>query len=171
MKKSPKIIALIISILLLATSVHAKKEETTKIGYIDLYRVFNEYYKTKDSKDNLEKKALQKNKEREGMVTDIKKVQEEAELLSEKEKGKKESVIENKLKGLQDFDRAVKDELTRESDSMERDLLLEVFRGVESYGKSKNYDLILNDRALFYGSERMDISNEVIKYINQNPKR
>ena len=55
-----------------------------KIGYVDLARVFDEYNKTKDFDKQLEGKGASKQAERDRMVADVKKLRDEAELLSAK---------------------------------------------------------------------------------------
>lgn len=166
MKRTIKILALIIAVLLLTTQAQAK-DEKRKIGYVDLYKVFSECSQTKKSEEILEKKAQEKNKERDKLAEEIKKLREEAELLSRKEKEKKKEAIEDKLKELRDFDRATREELNRERDSMGRDVLIEIGKSVSAYGKKHNFDLILDSRNLFYSSESLDVSDKIIKEINK----
>ena len=166
MKKGVKILA-IIPLILLITAPGFARDEKVKIGYVDLYRVFSEYKETRKSEKTLEKKAQDKNKERDNLMEEIKKLQEEAELLSQKEKKKKEAAIEDKLRELQDFDRAVRDELTRKRDNMGRDVLLEIGKGIKDYGKKQKFDVILDSRTLFYANEAIDVTDEIIKDMNK----
>lgn len=162
-----KALIILIAFLLIAPQAFAAKDKESKIGYVDLLRVFGEYEKTQESEAALEKKAEGKNKERDKLVGEIKKLQDEAELLSESEREKKASELEEKLKDLRDFDRATREELNRERDSMGRDVLIEINKTIVDYGKKNNFDLILDSRTLFYGGEAMDISNDIIKEINK----
>src|SRR5512136_227652 len=85
-----------------------------KLGYVDLAKVFDEYKKTKESEKSLEEKGKAKEAERNKMVEELRKLKDEQALLSEKAKGEKQGVIDNKIKTLQDFDRTTRDELVKE---------------------------------------------------------
>jgi len=161
-----KITIVLITLLLISTQAQAAEKEL-KMGYADLYKIFAGYDKTKASKETLEKKAENKNKEREKLAEEVRKLREEATLLSATERAKKEEVILEKSKELLDFDRATREELDRESDSMERDLIIEIGKGIETYGKEKGYDLILDSRTLFYADENLDISSDILEDINK----
>ena len=162
-----KVLAVLIVFLLITPQAFAAKDKETKIGYVDLLRVFSGYKKTQESETVLEKKAEGKNKERDKMVAKIKKLQEEAEILSEKGKKKKNAQIEEKLKDLRDFDRAAREELNRERDSMGRDVLIEINKSIMDYGEKQSFDLILDSRTLFYAGDPMDISDEIIREMNK----
>ena len=139
-----------------------------KIGYVDLARVFDEYQKTKEFDKNLESKGAAKQAERDKMVAEAKKLRDEAELLSAKAKDDKQVVIDEKIKSLQDFDRTTRDALRKERDGMVRDILKEIEVVIQDFGKAQGYGYIFNDRVLVYKSEGNDITNQVIKTLNDN---
>lgn len=162
-----KTLTILIALLLITPQAFAAKDKESKIGYVDLLKVFGEYEKTQESEAVLEKKAEGKNEERDKLVAEIKKLQDELELLSETEKEKKQDDLEEKLKGLRDFDRATREELNRERDSMGRDVLIEINKTIMDYGEKNNFDMIMDSRTLFYGGEAMDISDDIIEEINK----
>ena len=166
MGKALKTLAILILALVIAAPIYAK-DAKAKIGYVDLYKVFDKYHKTQKSGEGLEKKAISKNAEKDKLIAEIKKLSEEAELLSKKEKEKKQAEIEEKAKVLRDFDRATRDELNRERDSEGRDILLEIGKGITEYGEKNGFDMILDSRTLFYGSEVVDVTDEIIKEMNK----
>ena len=139
-----------------------------KIGYVDLARVFDEYQKTKEFDKSLETKGASKQAERDKMVADVKKLRDEAELLSAKAKDDKQVVIDEKIKGLQDFDRTTRDALRKERDGMVRDILKEIEVVIQDFGKAQGYGYIFNDRVLVYKSEQNDLTSQVIKVLNDN---
>ena len=139
-----------------------------KIGYVDLARVFDEYSKTKDFDKSLESKGAAKQGDRDKMVAEIKKLRDEAELLSAKPKDEKQAVIDEKIKALQDFDRTTRDGLRKERDGMVRDILKEIEVVIQDFGKSQGYSFIFNDRVLVYKSEGSDLTVQVIKVLNDN---
>jgi len=138
-----------------------------KIGYVDLAKVFDEYKKTKDSEKNLEVKGKAKEVERTKMVEELRKLKDEQALLSEKAKVEKQTVIDNKIKGLQDFDKTTRDELIKERNDMLGLILKDIEKIVTEYSKANGYDFILNSRMLLYGGAEYDLTNEVLNKLNK----
>ncbi len=157
-----------IAVLCAAHAPLEKKAEAAeaKIGYVDLARVFDEYNMTKDLDKQLESKGAGKQGDRDRMVAEIKKLRDEAELLSAKAKEDKQAVIDEKLKTLQDFDRTTRDALRKERDVMVRDILKQIETVIQDFGKAQGYGYIFNDRVLVYKSEGNDLTTQVIKVLN-----
>ena len=153
---------------LMMFSVSGAQAAADKIGTVDLARVFDEYTKTKEFDKNLETKGAAKQAERDKMVADVKKMRDEAELLSAKAKDDKQAVIDEKIKTLQDFDRTTRDGLRKERDGMVRDILKEIEVVIQDFGKAQGFGYIFNDRVLVYKSEGNDLTNQVIKVLNDN---
>lgn len=137
-----------------------------KIATIDLSRAFDEFEKTKESDKVLEARANEKKNERDKKVTEIKKLKDELDLLSEQGKEEKEAVINQKVRELQEFDREVRDSLRGERDQMVRDLLKEIDQAMQEYGNEKGYTLILNDRVLLYQDKTLDVTEDILKRLN-----
>lgn len=138
-----------------------------KIGYVDLAKVFDEYKKTKDSEKDLEAKGKVKEADRANMVEELRKLKDEQALLSEKAKAEKQTVIDNKIKALQDFDRKTRDELIKERNDMLGLILKDIEKVVAEYSKATGYDLILNSRMLLYGGTEYDLTNEILSRLNK----
>lgn len=147
-------------------SVLAFAESQSKIGYIDLSRTFDEYQKTKDFDKELENKGDMKQQEREKLVQEIRKMREELELMNKNAREKKEIDVEAKIKALQDFDQEAKLDLTKERDNMVKDILKEISDVIEEYGEKNGHSIIVNNRVLLYGDPGMDLTNEIIKILN-----
>jgi outer membrane protein len=152
-------------ILMGSSSAYAAGE---KIGYVDLARIFDEYQKTKQFDKSLEAKGAQKQVERDKMVAEVKKLRDEAELLSAKAKEDKQAVIDEKIKALQDFDRITRDTLRKERDTMVRDILKEIEGVIQDFGKSQGYTFIFNDRVLVFKTEGSDLTAQVVKALNDS---
>ena len=149
-------------------SVSPAQAAADKIGTVDLARVFDEYQKTKEFDKSLEAKGATKQADRDKMVADIKKLRDEAELLSAKAKDDKQAAIDEKIKALQDFDRVTRDSLRKERDGMVRDILKEIEVVIQDFGKAQGYGYIFNDRVLVFKSEQNDLTTQVIKVLNDN---
>ena len=137
-----------------------------KIGYVDLARIFDEYQKTKEFDKNLEQKGALKQADRDKMVTEVKKLRDEAELLSAKAKDDKQAVIDERIKALQEFDRNTRDDLRKQRDVMVRDILKEIETIIQDFGKAQGYSFIFNDRVLVFKAEGSDLTAQVIKTLN-----
>ena len=151
-----------------AQGTFAHAAATDKIGYVDLARVFDEYQKTKEFDKSLESKGASKQGEREKMVADVKRLRDEAELLNAKAKDDKQAAIDEKIKQLQEFDRATRDALRKERDTMVRDILKEIEDVIQTFGKAQGYSYIFNDRVLVFKSESGDLTAQVIKTLNDS---
>lgn len=145
-----------------------KAEAADKIGYVDLGRVFDEYEMTKSLDKQLELKGTGKQGDRDKMVAEIKKMRDEAELLSAKAKDDKQVVVDEKLKVLQEFDRTTRDALRKERDDMVKDILKQIEVVIQDFGKAQGYGYIFNDRVLVYKGEGNDLTAQVIKVLNDN---
>lgn len=167
MKIQQKFVALFVMTFLLlgATSSFAVEG---KIGYVDLGKIFDEYQKTKEFDKNLESKGVAKQGERDKMVAEIKKLRDEAELLSAKAKEDKQAAIDEKIRALQDFDRITRESLRKERDNMVRDILKEIETILSNFGKKEGYSFIFNDRVLVYKAEGNDLTAQVIKALNDS---
>lgn len=162
MKKS-MIGMLVVASALMSAPAFAAGE---KIGYVDLARIFDEYQKTKDFDKTLEGKGQAKQAERDKMVNEVKKLRDEAELLSAKAKDDKQVLIDEKIKALQEFDRGTRDDLRKQRDAMVRDILKEIETVIQDFGKAQGYSFIFNDRVLVFKSEGSDLTAQVIKTLN-----
>ena len=169
MKTKFRWLTLTLAVFCAMTAVEGKKAEAAdKIGYVDLARVFDEYNKTKEFDKSLEGKGAAKQADRDKMVAEIKKLRDEAELLSAKAKEDKQGVIDDKLKVLQDFDRTTRDALRKERDEMVKDILKQIEVVIQDFGKSQGYGYIFNDRVIVYKGEGNDLTAQVIKVLNDN---
>lgn len=157
-------VAVIFGIGLFAGAANAKEY---KIAFVDLAKVFDEYKKTKDAEKSLEEKGKIKEGERTKMIDELKKLKDEQALLSEKAKGEKQTVIDDKIRVLQEFDRKTRDELVKERNDMLGGILKDIERVVSEFAKANGYDLVLNSRMLLYGAEQYDLTKEVLGRLNK----
>ncbi len=137
-----------------------------KIAYMDLAKIFDEYNKTKDLDKQLENKGTAKQAERDKLVAEIKKLKDELELMGDKGKEAKQAAIDEKIKKLQDFDRESRDALRKDRDDMARQILKEIKDTIDEVGKKEGYFLILDSRAILYGKESDDLTNGILKMLN-----
>ena len=167
-----KIIAIILSLIFLAgLNFKTEAADLGKIGYVDLGKVFDEYQKTKDSEKELGKKGETKEAERGKIVADLRRLQDELEISSDKEKEKKQGQVEERAQELQDFDREIRASLKKERDARVRDILQEIDKAIQEYGQKEGYVLILNERALLYEAKELDLTDKIIGILNEGYKK
>ena len=149
-----------------AEKAYAKE---VKIGYVFMAKVFDEYYKTKDSEKALSAKGGVKEAERKKMIDELKKMKDEQALLSDKAKQEKQVIIDSKLKVLQDFDLKTRDELLKERNDMLSGIMGDITKIITDYAKAESYDVVLNSdpRVMLYGADGMDITATILAKLNK----
>lgn len=154
----------------------AAAEESTagsvrKIGVVDLNRVFKEYGGTQATESQLEKLAREKQAEGKKMADEIQRMWDELALMNEEGRGKQREAIDQKRKGLAEFDQQTREQLRGEREQAIDKLLKEIEGIVTSYAKQNEYDLILTDRAALYFVGGIDVTNEILKILNGPAKK
>ncbi|MCX7926753.1 MAG: OmpH family outer membrane protein [Candidatus Omnitrophica bacterium] len=139
-----------------------------KVAYVDLTKIFSEYYKTQEYDKILGDKQNAYEQERDKMVSEIKQFQDKMNLLSDKEKDAKKAELENKIKNLQEFDRSKQGDLRKEQDEKMKELLKDINEAIKQYCQQQGYTLVFNDRVLVYQDKSLDITDKIIEIINKN---
>ena len=101
------------------------------------------------------------------MIDEIKKMRDAQALLNDKAKADKQPAIDDKMRGLQEFDRKTRDEFVKERNDSVGNILKDIEKIVTDYAKQEGYDLILNSRMLLYGKEEMELTGEILKRLNK----
>ncbi len=164
-------LGLMVSIALVMPVRAQAKGDALSIGYIDLAKIFDQYEKTKDSDKNLETEWQGRQSEIKVLREDITRLKDELEVLSESAKLKKQEVVDSKIKELQGFTKEIQDELTSERNEIVRQILKDIDTIINKYGESNGYDLILNERVLLYRAEGLDLTDKIVKILNDKYKK
>ena len=173
--KNVKVFSMV-AILILSLSMGAAQAQSLdgkKVGYVDLSRVFDEYTKTKEYDAVLEKKHTEYEGVRNKKMDKIREAQGKLALLKEDEKAKLQDSIEKDKADLLEFDRQQQTELKKQRDEKIREILLEIEKVVHDFAEKEKFALILNDRVLIYGEKTMDLTEKVLKLLNDSysPKK
>jgi outer membrane protein len=140
----------------------------TKWAYLDLSKVFDSYEKTKEYDATLEAQHSAYEKERNDKIEKLKEAQNKLDLLKPEEKDKAQKDLETMRNDLAQYDQQKRTDLNKQRDEKIREILLEIEKIVSDYAKKEKYDIILNDRVLIYGNQSMDISEPVLKLLNDS---
>ena len=145
--------------------------QNLKVGYIDVFKVFREYKKTKDYDKILEDKKKAKEKELEKKRNEIKKMQDRLDLLKEEEQKKERERISKAAQDYREQERQVILDLKKERDEKMEEIVKDIEKVVKEYAIKNNFDLILNKGAIVYGKEGIDLTETILKLINQRYKK
>ena len=140
--------------------------EQLKMGYVDLGRVFDGYQRTKESDQVLEQTSKQKQTELEGRVNELKKLRQNLDLLNDQAKEAKAKEIEEKSDEFQRLKTRTERELVRQRNQFAKEILDEIQQTVTEYAKANGFSLVLDQRALLYGQDLYDVTDDVLKLLN-----
>jgi outer membrane protein len=162
----------------------------TKIATIDLRKVFDNYYKTRQADANLKDEAADKEKERKEMVDTFKKGEEEWKKLIDKsndqavsadERDKAKQAAEKKLLELRDLEQTIKQyeasarAALGEKQRRKRDAILEEIRTlINAKAKAGGFSLVVDTAAesinstpiVLFSSNENDLTDSILKDLN-----
>ena len=142
-----------------------------KIGYVDIFRVFNDYEKTKDYDKNLEKRKGDAEKKLEKKKETIEKLQGKLSLLKEDERAKEEEKLNKEVKEYRDLERGAFADIRKERDDKMKDIVEDIDVIVKDYAKKNGFDLVVNSNAVLYGAKAMDVTDEILNISNKKYKK
>ncbi|MBL7084822.1 MAG: OmpH family outer membrane protein [Candidatus Omnitrophica bacterium] len=164
-------ILMMLMVLLFCCWLNAGYAQDTKLGYISLKDVLDNYKKVEDEEAELVKAAEKKDKERENLVKEIKNLREKIDLLKDQKKEKKQNELDEKLNELKDFTYEMRTSLRQNRDGKFIEIMKEVKDIIKEYGQSRNYNIIIDDTLLLYKDEKLNVTDDVINTLNQRYKK
>jgi len=138
-----------------------------KIGYVDIFKIFNEYEKTKDYDKKLEKEKEDIEKKLDVKKEEIKKSQDKLSLLKEGKKSKEEEKLKTKVTEYRELERKALTDIKKDRDEKMKEIIEDINKVVEEHAKKNKFNLIVNQNAILYGDKAMDITAEILKISNQ----
>jgi len=176
----------------LAFGTATASAQAFKIGTVDMKKVFESYYKTKDAETRINEARNSAKKELDDRmdvynkgVNEVKKLNEEIEspALGKEAKEQKSKSRDEKVGELKTMEREINEfrqtrekQLQEQSVRMRGGIVEEINKVVEARVKSENYDLVL-DRSgpslngvpiVLYARDSFDFTNEVVTALNKN---
>ncbi len=179
--------ALLITIAFSSTAV-----AQTKVAIIDLKKVFDGYYKTKQADTQLKERAGDFDKARRGLIDDYQKANDEYKKVVEAsndaalggdERGKKKADAEKKLNEIKEletsirqFDGQSKQTLAEQQRRMRDNVLRDIRDVISEISKASNYSLVMDTAAesinqvpiILFNNGENDISEAVLVKLNAN---
>ena len=167
--KSLKVLSLAVMFGLMATGVGLAAD--LKIAYVDLAKVFDNYQKTKEFDAVLQSDGEAFQKERDAMVQKIQDAQSKLAVMSDTQKTSMQDSIEKQKDAVVAYDKEKRSELAKRRDEKVREILTEIQGVVSAIAKKDGYTYVLNDRVMMYGDPQFNITDEVMKNLNDSYKK
>ena len=160
-----------VAITLVCSFSFALQAKELKIGYVDIFKVFNDYKKTIDYDKTLEVKKEDAEKKLDAKKETIKKIKDKLSLLKEGEKAKEEEKMRKEADEYQELQRKIFIDIKKERDEKMQEIIEDINKIVEDYAKKNKFDIVINENAILYGNKVMDITDEILKISNQQYKK
>jgi outer membrane protein len=142
-----------------------------KIGYVDVFKIFNEYEKTKEYDKKLEEKKNTAEKDLEKKKESLEKMQTKLDVLKAEEKTKEQAKITDAVKEYRELERKTFFDIKKERDDKMKEIVEDINKIIEDYAQKNGFDLIVNQNALLYGAKVMDITTTILDIANSKYKK
>lgn len=184
-------VALLVALAVVSTST-AMAQTPLKVGIIDLKKVFDGYWKTKQADVNLKVQVAEMEKQSKTMVDAYERLSGEYkkaldgsndQAVSLEERDKRKKSAEAKLmemreveQSIQQFNRTSRTQLAEKSRQMRESILKEIKEAVSAKSKAAGYDVVLDSAAettnmtplVIFWNGQGDITEAVLSHINAN---
>ena len=167
--KAIKVFSLAVMFGMVATGITFAAD--VKIAYVDLSKVFDGYQKTKEFDAVLQTEGDAFQKQRDAMVSKIQDAQSKLDLMKDAEKAAMQADIERQKNEVVAFDKEKRTELAKKRDDKVREILTEIQGIVSGMAKKEGYTYVLNDRVMIYGDPQANITDDVLKTLNDSYKK
>lgn len=187
-----KLFAVLLLALVTAGSSSAVAQTSVKVGLVDLKKVFDGYWKTKQADINLKNQGAEMEKQRKSMVDAYEKLNTEYKAaldsaddkaVSADEQEKRKKTAEAKLmemreveQSVQQFDRTARTQISEKSRQMRENILKEIKEAVSGKAKAMGYDMVMDSAAesvngttvILFWNGTGDITDAILTHINAN---
>lgn len=174
----------LLTVVLLAATAFSVSAQT-KVANVDMKKIFNNYWKTKQATTALENRKSELRKEIKDMADGLDKAQTDYKQLldqsndqaisaDEREKRKQSAAskakeINNSKVALEQFQRQAEAQLADQSQRMSGNLVSEIQKAVADKAKAGGYTLVLNSattEVVVYSDSTADITDAVVAQLN-----
>jgi outer membrane protein len=180
----------ILPVVLLTVFMCGSVSAQTKIATVDLKKLFDNYWKTKQAQVVIQERATQLAKDDKDMTDDFKKgngdyqkllAQANDQAISSDERDKRKQAVDDKLKQLQSskaaidqYERQAQATLGEQRQRMRENILVEIKTAVTTKAKAAGYSLVLDTAAetvngtmsVVYTSGENDLTDTILAQLN-----
>jgi len=162
---------LILSALLGLVIPFSSFAKESKIGYVDILGVFNDYKKTQDYDEKLEQIAKRKSETLDEKKQKIEEMQEKLSLIKEeKQEGKKEELTQA-IEEYKELERKIFLELRQDKETKMKEIVEDMNSVINDYALENKFDLIVNKNSVLYGQDSLDITSVILDLMNKKYKK
>ena len=161
---------------LMALIAPALADEPLKIAYVDMQKALNQSEVGKEAKKTITQEVEKMEKSFSGKQKELEKLREDLEkrgaVMSETVRKEKERDYQARLRDLQRLQRDYEDDLRRKDRELTERILKDLDGIVKKIGEERKFTIILekNQPAVVYISNTLDLTDEVIKILNEKKK-
>ena len=148
----------------------AEEAARSTIGYVNVSKIFDGYQHAQDVDRSLSEKGKKKEEERAKLVEEVQKLREGMDLLSDDARAARQKEGQERVRKLQDFEQATVQALQEERNTAARDVFKEIDQAIEAYAKEHGLVVVLNERAVVYTAESLDITKDILERLNSQYK-
>ena len=150
------------------------KEQTVKIGYVDMSQIASDTESGKAATASLKERSLKLSAKITAKQKQIEKqkaaIEAKIESLSPKERAAKAKEFQKKMDEYQKLVRSSDQEMQQMQEKLTSDLYQAIKKAATAYGKSHGYAAVLDKKALLYladSPEPKDLTEEIIALLDQ----
>ncbi len=150
--------------------------EPLKIGYVDMQRALNQCAAGQEAKKVITGEVEKMHNALSGRQKELEKLKEDLEkrglVMNEAVRREKEKDYQAKLRDLQRMQRDFEEDVRRKDREFSERVLRELEKIVKKIGEDEKYTVILerNQPTIIYISNALELTDEVIKIVNQKLK-
>ncbi|MCM8784982.1 MAG: OmpH family outer membrane protein [Candidatus Omnitrophica bacterium] len=145
--------------------------QNSKIGYIDIKKVFDNYEEAKKTEANFKKEVDEAQKDLDKLEGEVKKMQEDYEkkknMMKPEEQTKKENELKGKIQELSKKYLETKQRLDERGKTLENQIFENIKKAISEYAKKNGYSIVVDSRMILYGEDAVDLTEEIIKILNK----
>lgn len=183
---------LFMALALAGATLAASAQQAQKIAVVDMGKLFNNFYKTKQAGSTLEERRQDILKVQKGLYDDYQKAQEEFNKLregikdpsiSKEESAKREKSATTKLEEVKEMEaniskytRSAEESFGQQKARMKQKMIGEIREAIEAKAKADGYALVLDSvgvsmneaPVVLYNNGQNDITDDILKKLNEN---
>ena len=145
--------------------------EGLKIAYVDVFKIFNEYNKTKEYDDKLEEKRSAAEKELTTRREKIESIRSKLEVLKEEKRKVEGDKLAEEIKSYKEIERKAFVDIKKERDEKMKEIIEDINKIIKEYAAKHKFDLVINENSILYGNSAMDITADILNLSNKQYKK
>ena len=173
MKMNRHLPTVVLSVLVLATlSLHFLDQP--KIAYVRSQDLIYHYEGTREAQASFDAKKQQWQANVDTLQTNFRKSQQALQVslanYNEQEQREEQQKLQQQQQQLAQYTRAIQEKAAEEDEAMMQGALNQINAYTQQYAETQGYDIVLGTTLsgnILYGKEAIDITDEVLIYLNQ----